>query len=72
MVALLDAIVEHGGDPLLMCSWCKQLAVGDAWVEAEEAVTRLGLFDDRHVPGLSHGICPRCRKGLMERVEGRA
>jgi len=69
VVALLDAIVEHGGDLLLMCSWCKRLAVEDAWLEVEEAVTRLGLFDEHCAPELSHGICPQCREGFMEQVQ---
>lgn len=69
VVALLDPSVAHGGDLLRMCSWCKQVAVEDAWVEVEEAVIRLGLFDGQRVPELSHGICPRCRGSLMEQVK---
>lgn len=68
-VMLLDATLEHGGDLLKMCSWCKRLAVEGTWMDVEKAITRLGLFDDHRVPELSHGICPQCRERLTNQVQ---
>lgn len=64
-VALLDRGVERGRELLRMCSWCKRIAVSaDQWLEAEDAIVRLGLFDTPKLPGLTHTICDSCLAGL--------
>ncbi|MDZ7752473.1 MAG: hypothetical protein U5S82_12550 [Gammaproteobacteria bacterium] len=68
-VMLLDATLAHGSDLLKMCSWCKRLMVEGTWMEVEEAIARLRLFDSRRLPEVSHGICPQCREGLMDQVQ---
>lgn len=45
---------------LNVCSWCKQVDVSGAWLEAEEVVQRLGLFETKCMPKITHGICPVC------------
>lgn len=45
---------------LRACGWCKKVHVGGAWVEAEEAIVRLGLFLRQRLTGLTHGICEAC------------
>lgn len=60
-VALLDARVPRADELLVVCSWCRQVRLDGRWVEAEEAVEALGLFDAPRLPRISHGICPPCR-----------
>jgi hypothetical protein len=43
-----------------MCGWCKRVAIGDAWMEVEDAVSELRLFERKVLPDISHGICPDC------------
>jgi hypothetical protein len=50
---------------LSMCSWCKSVLTGQAWVEVEEAVRQLRLFASDAMPRISHGICPDCSKRLL-------
>lgn len=66
-VALLDAEASRGSDLLVLCSWCKRVRMGEAgdrWVDVEEAVCELRLFDEPRLPRLSHGICPSCTEGM--------
>lgn len=65
-VLLLDPTMRRKKDLVAICSWCLRLAVGDQeWIEIEDAVSRLGIFENPELPRLSHGgICPRCRSGV--------
>ena len=60
-VALLGANAPDLETLLLICSWCKRIQSRDnSWVEVEQAIQELGLFQSDRLPGLSHGICPDC------------
>jgi hypothetical protein len=60
-LALLDPAAERGLDFLTICSWCKQVRMPDGrWVEVDEAMHELRLFEQRVLPRLTHGMCPRC------------
>jgi hypothetical protein len=64
-VQLLEAGERSGAAGVLaVCGWCKSAQAGGQWVEVEEAVRRLGLFEAQSLPLLSHGICPRCLRAL--------
>lgn len=64
-VALLEPTDRtRSSDLLNLCGWCKSAQVDDQWVEVEEAVRRLRLFDRKQLPLLSHGICPSCLGSL--------
>jgi len=44
-----------------VCAWCKRVELpAETWLEPEEAVSALSLFDCPAFPGLTHGMCPRC------------
>jgi hypothetical protein len=59
--ALLDPLSERSQAFIDICGWCKRVHVSeDRWVEVEEAIQVLGLFDAPTMPHLSHGICPDC------------
>jgi hypothetical protein len=60
-VALLAGDVERSDQVVTVCSWCKKVRIGTGdWVEVEEAVDRLELFNANVRPRLNHGICPPC------------
>ncbi len=48
-----------------MCGWCDRFLVGEEWLEVEQAVARLGLFQRAEMPAISHDICPDCGEMLM-------
>lgn len=63
---LLNPSVPHSGEFLSMCSWCKQVHVDQiGWIEVEDAIDTLGLFDQPVLPQISHGICERCYEDVM-------
>lgn len=68
---LVDATVRRGGGLLNMCSWCKRVALDSGrWLEVEEAVSRLRLFEQDSMPEISHGVCNDCARGVRERLAG--
>ena len=69
-VDLLDPALPRGTDFLEMCSWCKKVKAPD-WVEVEEGVARLGLFQEPGLPRVSHGICPDCSRVLRRQITKR-
>jgi hypothetical protein len=62
---LLAAHTPRGEETLTMCGWCDLFLVGGKWVEVEEAVARLGLFEMPELPAISHGVCASCTAMLL-------
>jgi hypothetical protein len=54
---------------LRMCSWCKRVQVEGAWVEVEEVVISMRLFERRTVPELTHGMCPECHATVVALID---
>ena len=72
-VPLLDPAQPRSDGFVLICAWCKRIELpSDTWVEVEDAVPALGLFECDAFPRLSHGICPDCSDDLMGLVDGSA
>ena len=44
------------------CSFCRRIFAFGDWLEAEEAIRRLGAFDESRAPGLEPGVCDACRR----------
>ena len=66
---LLDARPRVSAKLIRMCSWCKRVALPD-WVEVEESVRRLRLFEpDAQVPGVTHSICETCAASVLETLK---
>lgn len=63
---LLASPAQTGGSLVVMCSWCKKVQEPAAlqWLETEEAVNHLNLFQCTVPPQITHGICPECEKML--------
>lgn len=69
-MALLDPLTERSDDFLAMCSWCKRIRLaGNEWVEVEEAVKRLNMFEAASLPQLTHGMCGSCNGLSREKLE---
>lgn len=62
---LLDSEAPRSDETVEMCGWCDRFEVDGEWVEVEEAVKRLQLFNRPELPALSHGICPDCNEMLL-------
>jgi hypothetical protein len=61
VVPVLDPSVPRTDEALHICCICANVkSQGDTWVPIEEESARLGLFETRVLPRLSHGYCPSC------------
>jgi hypothetical protein len=69
--AILDPEQPRSEEFVRVCSWCKKVDVGGQWVEVEEAVSHLGLFDQALLPQLTHGICLDCHTQMIEIIHAR-
>jgi len=68
-VPLLTRSDTAPGDLLRVCGWCKRVAVGDAWLEVEQAVNELGLLAGPPPAGITHGMCPACFSRVMAEAD---
>ncbi len=60
-VSVLRSDIPRTDALVRICSWCRRIEAGEAgWVELEEGIRRLGLFEAEAVPGISHTICDVC------------
>lgn len=60
-VGLLDSELPRIGDPVVICSFCKQVeSPSGRWCEVEEALEELDLKEDKPVPPLFNSVCPEC------------
>jgi hypothetical protein len=67
-MALFDAATSRSADSLAVCPWCKLVSVDGAWLEVEDAVAKLGLFEAPRLPRVAHGVCDRCHAHLAREV----
>ncbi len=68
-VPLLDPNVARSGSVLEACSFCKSIRVDEAiWLQVEDAIAHLGLFDSPQLPTLSHSVCPACLPEFHQRL----
>lgn len=66
---LLEPDRPASNEFLHVCAWCKKVDIGAAWVEVEDAVSALRLFERPLLPQLTHGICQACYRDMMEIIE---
>jgi hypothetical protein len=64
-VELLNPATRRDDTFIVMCSWCKKVQAS-GWVEVEEAVIRLHLFDQPLLPSITHGICLSCKRHFYD------
>lgn len=69
-VTLLNPNRETSEEFLTACSMCKRIKIDkNTWLEVEDAVNALHLFNTTKLPKLSHGLCPYCYKSMMEEID---
>lgn len=60
-VVLLDSSIARSSSTIKMCCICKHVRLSDGlWVEVEDAVVRMQLFDNNSLPAISHVHCSSC------------
>jgi hypothetical protein len=64
-IALLERGVKRRPESLFICSWCNRAKVKERWVEVEEAVRLLRLFERDEPPQLQHAVCDACRRFML-------
>jgi hypothetical protein len=70
--ALLQRDTQRSSELLRACAWCNRVDVGtevSEWVEVEDAIERLRLFERGLAPQLTHGICETCFEGMLGVIE---
>jgi hypothetical protein len=68
-VLLLEIFTERSEEIITICSWCKRIKAKDeTWLDAEEAVEKMSLFNRPQLPKLSHGICPVCYERIIKKI----
>ena len=56
-----------------MCSLCKKvLTFGARWIEVEDAIRDLDLFDSARLPELDYVVCDHCTRPQRRRDSGSA
>jgi hypothetical protein len=55
---------DHTNDHLNVCGWCKRFDVQGGWLEIEDAIPLLAIFDWSQIPDTSHGICDDCARQM--------
>lgn len=68
-IYLLDISVQRSEKIITICSWCKRIKAEHVhWLDMEEAVQKMELFNSNRFPKLSHGICPACYETLVKKI----
>jgi hypothetical protein len=68
-VLLLAQVEARSNELLRACGWCNRVHIGDAWVEVENAIQQLRLFEWPRLPQLTHGICEMCFQTMMQTLD---
>ena len=56
-----------------MCSLCKRIYAYDSiWLELEEGIRRLDVFDSPKAPDLDYTVCPVCIEQARSSPDGAA
>jgi hypothetical protein len=61
---LMEAGQARNEERVLVCGWCLRVRVEDRWLEMEEAVLALRLFENPVLPLLNHTICQTCYEAM--------
>lgn len=69
-VSLLNVTIDRSNEFVKMCGWCKKICVSESkWLEVEEAIPQLNLFEAMKLPRLTHGICPSCKENINQLLD---
>ncbi len=65
-IPLLEPNSPRSKLQLVSCGWCKRFQVGGNWVEVEQAIEQLNLFEIPLLPMVTHGICEPCLQRMLD------
>lgn len=65
-IAFINPATARSGALITICGWCLRIPVSAKWLEIEEGVLALGLFEAETMPQLSHAMCPACYETMLE------
>jgi len=68
-VGLLDRTFQRSDQQISMCAWCKKVRVGSEWLEVEDAIGKLQLFQEPLLPSVTHGLCSPCLAQLKHELD---
>jgi len=69
-VPLFDRRAARSEKLIRCCAWCMRIETGpNQWLEAHEAVRRQDLFASSALPGMTHGICPKCFEDMKAQIQ---
>ena len=68
-VRILQANTTRTEQLIRICSMCKKVFVDDEWVEIEEALIRMKLFEQERLPRLTHGLCNSCYVAAISELQ---
>jgi hypothetical protein len=64
-ILLFDRGARRRPEPVTVCSWCQRLQARGRWVEVEDAVALLRLFDRDDAPIVQSGVCDACERFML-------
>lgn len=69
-VKLFEHDSKRSEDFIKICSWCKKVEVHpqQEWLEVEEAIISLKLYEMEKLPEITHSICPVCHEKIMKDI----
>jgi hypothetical protein len=69
-VNLIDQKEKRTNKLINICSMCKKIKLSqNKWIEIEEGIAQLKIFEAEKLPGLTHGLCPACYQKVMETIK---
>jgi hypothetical protein len=68
--SLLDRECRRGDSFIRICGWCARVDVDNEWVNLEDAIQSMRLFERNELPALSHGVCHECLERLIQQEPG--
>jgi hypothetical protein len=71
-VELLDTTFARSRSLLKICGWCMRVENENSWLEIEDAIPVLRLFEAPRLPNLTHGMCPACYDVMIASFDGPA
>jgi hypothetical protein len=67
-VPILDVNTGRSDEFLKICSFCKKIEVDNNWLDVENAIESLDLFNENIFPHLSHGVCQMCYENVSKEL----
>ena len=68
-VLFLDLKADRSEKFITVCSWCNRVMYDeDNWLEVEQAITKMDMFNDILFPQISHGMCPSCYVNVRNEI----